>query len=94
MSKIAVLLIFAVNSVVDRNEAHTLLRKEDFCIKPHLQVIAPKPGYIFDNNGFDLSGFNLFQHIIPAGSLEVCSRKTIIHEENRVRKMIFLRILG
>ena len=47
--EVAVLLVCAVNTVIDCDKPHALFYKQDFGIKAHFQIVAPKPRHIFDN---------------------------------------------
>lgn len=48
MGKVTVCLICAVNTVVNGNEAYSLFHKQDFGVKSHFQIIAPKSRHLLD----------------------------------------------
>ena len=92
--KIGILLIFTVNSVVHRDKADTLLRKENFRIKAHSQIVTAQPRHIFDNDNGHIPGLNFRQHFLETRTLKVCPRKSIVHEKTDIGKTMFLCVLG
>ena len=49
--KVAVLLVCAVNAIIDGDKPHALFHKQDFGVKAHFQIITPKPRHILDYQG-------------------------------------------
>ena len=79
--KVAVLLIYAVYAVIDSDKPHALFHEQDFGVKAHFQIVAPKPRHIFDNQRRHFSVFNPFQKFAPTRTVEVCSRVPVVHEK-------------
>lgn len=92
--KIGVLLVLTVNPVINGNKADALLREENFRIKSNLQIVTAQPGHILDNDGSNLPSFNLGQHFLETGTLEVRSRESIIYEKSDITETMIGSILG
>ena len=72
-------LVQRVHPVVDGDIAHPMLREEHFQIQPAVQIVAAQPGQVFGDDAVDTFGFNVLNHALETGSLEIRSRIPVIH---------------
>ena len=82
--EVAVLLVCAVNPVVDCDKPHTFFYKQNFGVKAHFQIVASKPRHIFDNQRCHFSVFNPFQKFAPTRTIEVRSGIPVVHKKQGV----------
>jgi len=91
--EVAVLLIGAVNAVVDSDEANACLREHDLGIVPDFQIIPTQSRHILDDDCSHHARFHIRNHSIEDRSVEGGTADTIIHLEAEVTKTIVLGVL-
>ena len=91
--KLAALLIGAVYIVRNGYETYMILREIDLGIIPGLQVVSPDTGHILDNDGRNLSGFDIGNHPFPSRAIEIATGETVIRIVHTVIKTMLLCIV-
>ena len=82
-----------IHSIIDRNEAYSLLREVDFRIVTHLQVLTTESAEVFDDQSFHLAIFNHLNDLLPGRPLEVCAGVAIISKEYDILKAVIFCVL-
>ena len=86
--------LFAVHAIVDRNKADVVIGEKGIRIVTHLQIVPAEPGHILYDYRSNITGLNVLNHLLKAGTVEVCTCITIIHIEFGIRKMMVFGIFG
>ena len=86
--------LFAVHAIVDRNKADVVIGEKGIRIVTHLQIVPAEPGHILYDYHSNITGLNVLNHLLKAGTVEVCTCITIIHIEFGIRKMMVFGIFG
>ena len=92
-SEIVVLLIIAVNAVVDCNEADIAVRKFDFRIHSDFKIISAYTGHILDDNSIDFPCIDKRNQLLPSRSVEIRSRIAVIGEVTKIFETVFVCVL-
>lgn len=86
--------LFAVHAIVDRNKADVVIGEKGIRIVTNLQIVPAEPGHILYDYRSNITGLNVLNHLLKAGTVEVCTCITIIHIEFGIRKMMVFGIFG
>ena len=89
-----IIALVAVHTVVYGNEADVMLWKISVSIVANLQIVTAQPGHILYNYGGHITGLYILQHLLKAGTVEVCPGIAIINIEPCVGKMMLFCVLG
>ena len=68
----------AVIVVVDRDEAHGHGGEDILDIHASFHIVPPEPGKIFDDNTADLSGTDVFQHMLEFRAVKIRTGEAIV----------------
>ena len=79
--EVIILLVGAVHTAVDGNEADVVLRKHHLGIEADLKVVATDAAHVLSKDDTDLPRFDQRDHPLPVGTVEVCAGITIVNEE-------------
>ena len=88
--KIAVLLVCAVNAVIDSNKPHAFLHKQDFRIKADFQITAPQAGHIIDYQRRYFAVLYLFYEFAPTRKIKIRTRIPVVYKEQKIFEAVFL----
>ena len=81
-----------IDTVVDRYEPHAHVRKEQLKVIAHLQILSAEAAEILDDQCFHLTELDHIFDLFPRGTLEVCSRITVVRKEQDVIESIITGI--
>lgn len=87
-----VILPRCVNSVVNRDIAHSVFGKYNLYEFARFQIVSAKTGEVFGNNRRHSSGFHFLQHRLQPLALKTHAGKSVVHKKLCVQKMVFVRI--
>ena len=73
--KLSALPVGAVDAIDNSAEKDAAFSEKDFGAKAYLQIVTPDTAHILDNDRADITGFNLGNHIFPAGAVKAASGK-------------------
>lgn len=86
-------LVQAVHAVVDGDKAHTIAWEDEFRVLTHLKVLAAQSGHILDDQCFHLTVFHQLHDLLPAWTVEIRSRVTVVIQEEGVGESFLSCIL-
>ena len=89
-----IITLFAVHTVVHGNEADIMLGKISVGVVANLQIITPQPGHILYDHGSHITGLYILQHLLKAGTVEICPGIAVVNIEPCVGKMMFFCVFG
>ena len=69
------------------------LNKLHIGVLANLKVLASEPGHILDDERPDLAVFHHVDELFPRRPIEICTRITVVREEDRIFESIVLCIL-
>ena len=64
-------LVQRVNAIVQGNVAYMALREINLCVLPAHDVVTAKAGEVFGNDQIDAPFFNVGNHPLEAGTVEI-----------------------
>ena len=67
-----------VKLVRDRNKTDIMRIKILLNIIAGINRIASKPGKVFDDHTVDMARFNIREHLLKSGAVEICTRQSIV----------------
>ena len=76
--KLVAVLVIAVHAVGDGSKVDTVLPEEYLRVKSGLQIVAPCPAHILDNDMGHLACFNVRHQLFPCRTLEIAAAPSII----------------
>lgn len=93
--EVAVLLIVAVNTIIDGYESDISIRKYNFGIAANFQIITSKPAHIFYDNSSHTACGNFCNHTLEIRSLKVRITPTIVMQKSpfRIAALLLIRSL-
>lgn len=78
-----------VHVIVDSNKAYIVGRKNEILKATHVGIFTAKTAQIFDDQGRNSVVLHIFHHLLKTGSVEICSRISVIHKEHNIAKSLF-----
>ncbi len=90
--KIILLLVGAVDAIVDGDKPDALVPEHDVSVKTHFQIVTPKAAHVLYDDAPDTSGLYLGNHGLEALALEGRATYSIVREVANVLKAILLSI--
>ena len=81
-----------VHIIVDGDKADVVLGEIAFGIISDLEILTSESRKILDDHGGDIAHFNIFQHLLKAGTAEIGAGETVIYVGLGVAEMIFTGI--
>lgn len=87
-------LVQAVYTVVDGDKAHTIAWEDEFRVLTHLKVLTAQSGHVLDDQCFHLTVYNQLHDMLPAWTVEVHSRVTVVIQEESVDESFLSYILS
>src|SRR5690554_1145657 len=91
--KIAVLLIGAVDAVINGNEADVGAGKENFGIIADLKIIAPKAAHVLHNDGADAAFLSKRYQALPVRTVKVRAAVLVINKKLCVAVAVVVSVL-
>ena len=70
--------ICCVKLIRDRNKTDIVRIKILLNIVACINGIAPKPGKVFDDHAVDMARFNIREHLLKSGAVEIRTRQAIV----------------
>ena len=80
--------ILTVDSVVDGDEPHILLREHHFGVESNLQIVSSEPAHVLNDDGADLPGLHLGDQRLKAGPIEIHTGISIVREVDDVSQTV------
>ena len=72
-------IVSSVDTVVEGNEPASNGREQVVCVLTELNIVSAKPREVFDEYYVDTLGLGVLNQTLDTGTLEVCSRETVIN---------------
>lgn len=91
-SKIVVLLVGAVHTAVDSDEADIVFGEKHFRVKTDFQIISADTAHVFGNENTYLVVLHHADHALPIGSVEVSPGVAIVHEKLDIAETLFFSV--
>ena len=89
-----IIFTLTVNTIVYRDKANIKFRESNFSIHSDFQIVAPQTGHIFDHDHTDKTIFNISQHFLKAGTVEIGAGIAVIFVDLIVGDIVVLDVLG
>ena len=77
-----------VDSVVDGDEPHILLREHHFGVESNLLIVSSEPAHVLNDDGADLPGLHLGDQRLKAGPIEIHTGISIVREVDDVSQTV------
>ena len=91
--EIVIPLLVAVDTIVDSDEAHTLVSEHDIGVKADLEIVPPEAAHVLDDDRCHVPGLHLGNHGLEALSVKGRAAHSIIGEVADIGKAIPLGIV-
>ena len=62
--------LFAVYAIVDGDKTNVMIREKSIGIIAYLQIVPAEPRHIFYNNRSNITGLDVLNHFLKAGTVE------------------------